>query len=100
MFGIPTTPGVLTTNDFSFSNCVGAPAFGTGLSMVQNVNNVSSPAQVWFSLYVTINNVQNQQTLPWISWEAEDASLWLTVISLSQLRIQEVNKDSIGVNPI
>lgn len=47
-----------------------------------------------------INNISNQQTLPWVSWEPEDDSLWLTVIDIAQLRIQEVNKDSIGINII
>lgn len=62
-------------------------------------NTTAPDIQIWFDYYIKISNNPNQNDKSYMEWTAGiDSFQWPTSddMSLAELRIQEVNKDSVG----
>lgn len=76
--------------------------FGTGRlpypsTSAWTQNTFNTDIQIWFDYYVKILHIDNIQGLPYMEWATFGVN-WPAApdLSLAELRIQEMNKDSVG----
>lgn len=93
-----TPPIVNATESFVLSGCALYQVYNTPGDTSTNQNTATGNAKIWYNVFVKISNVTNQQTLPYIEMTASLATNWPSAITLSELRIAEMNKDSVGAD--
>lgn len=86
------------TESFVLVGCTLYQVYNTPGDTSSNQNTATANGKIWYNVFVKIDNVANQQTLPHIEMTASLSTNWPSAITMSELRIAEMNKDSVGAD--
>lgn len=78
------------------SGCVLYQVYNTPGDTSSNQNTATANGKVWYNVFVKINNIANQQTLPHIEMQASLDTNWPSAITMTELRVAEMNAKSVG----